>query len=250
MQQEQHSTQDSTPSTVLFGVQETAPAERTPEPAPALTPAPTPEPDPYVDGMERTEYADGFYYVALNDALRERITGLSYPKDGTNGRITYDDLRYCRVRYVDFEGAEHVGEVMVNSRVADDILEIFHALYEARYPLTSVLLVDDFGASDDDSMAANNCSAFNYRFVPDTTHLSLHSFGTAIDINPMLNPYVRGDNVTPPNGIPYVDRSLDFPGKIDEHDLCFRLFTERGWSWGGYFRESKDYQHFSKDLGY
>lgn len=241
------------PSSVQFAIRPAAPTEApapTAAPTPTATPEPTPAPDPYVDGMARTTYADGFYCVELNDALRARITGLSYPAAGTGGRIGYDDLRYVRIRHVDFDGVEHVGELIVNAGVADEIMEIFHALYEARYPLTSVRLVDDFEADDDASMAADNTSAFNYRALSGSTRLSLHSFGVAIDVNPMRNPYIRGSRVDPPNGQPYVDRTQDFAGKIDENDLCFQLFTDHGWAWGGYFKTSKDYQHFSKDLGY
>ena len=37
---------------------------------------------------------------------------------------------------------------------------------------------------------------------------------------------------------------------IDHDDLCYQLFTENGWTWGGDWRGDKDYQHFSKDLGF
>lgn len=193
--------------------------------------------------------ADGFYYIKLDSALKARITGLSYPAEGTNGQITYDDLRYIRLLYVDFEGTVREGEIMVNVRLADEVMSLFYELFLAEYPLASVRLVDDYGepADDDRSMAANNTSGFNYRYVTGTRTLSRHSFGAAIDINPLFNPYLIDGKILPPEGAIYADRTWDFPGKIDHDDLCYRLFIKRGWSWGGDWADP-DYQHFSKKI--
>ena len=158
----------------------------TPEPTPEPKPEPTPEPTKADDG--RVELADGFYYIKLNDEIKERITGISYPKDDDDIGISYNDLRYVRIKYCDFEGDVHNGELIVNKRLADDVLEIFHELYKAQYPLASVRLVDDYGQPGDDtlSMEDNNTSAFCYRCVTGSKTLSRHSLGAAIDINPML----------------------------------------------------------------
>lgn len=217
-------------------------ASPTPEGTPAATASPTPQ-------AEITTIAEGFYYKKLDDALQKRITGMSYPAEGKVD-ISYDDLRYVGIRYVDFEGKRHDGELMVHRKLAKEVAEIFLALYEAGYPLASVRLVDDYGEPGDDnlSMAANNTSAFNYRRVTGSKTLSRHSYGAAIDINPVYNPYIDGDRVAPPNAADYVDRSRDFPGKIDHDDLCYKLFTKAGWSWGGDFKGDKDYQHFSRDI--
>lgn len=153
-------------------------------------------------------------------------------------------------RLYDFEGNVKQGELIVNAALADEVMDIFYQLYLEKYPLTSVLLVDEFGGSADDiaSMTANNTSAFNYCLISGTQRISFHSNGIAIDINPMLNPYVVGDIISPENGLPYADRSIDFPGKIDYNDLCYQLFIERGWTWGGDWKIQKDYQHFQKKL--
>lgn len=175
---------------------------------------------------------------------------MSYPENDPYCAITYDDLRYIRLLYYDFEGIVHEGELMVNAQLAEEVTRIFYELYQAQYPFTSIRLVDDFGEPGDDnlSMAANNTSAFNYRYVTGTSTLSLHSYGAAIDINPLYNPYIDGDRVAPPGGAEYVDRTQDFPGKIDHDDLCYKLFTEKGWRWGGDWSGDKDYQHFSKSV--
>lgn len=226
----------------------------TPAPAatPARTPIPTTPPDETAQTPDRVRVADGFYYAELSDEIKKRITGMSYPADEKDMPIGYDDLRYIRIRHCDFEGGVKDGELIVHKKVAREVTEIFYALFKARYPLESVRLVDDFGEPGDDnaSMAANNTSAFNYRRVTGSRTLSRHSYGAAIDINPKLNPYIDGDRVAPANGAEYADRTKDFPGKIDHGDLCYRLFTERGWAWGGDWSGDKDYQHFSKDIGF
>ena len=104
---------------------------------------------------------------------------------------------------------------------------------------------------DTASMEDNNTSCFNYRVVDGTTKLSKHAYGLAIDINPFYNPYVvpQSDGstyISPKGSEAYTDRSADFPYKIDENDLCYRLFKEHGFTWGGNWNSCKDYQHFQK----
>ncbi len=241
-------TASPTPEQTIEPVPETT---EIPEATPIATtepedaPAPTPQPQGYVC------IAEGFCYYELTEELIERITGMSYPAEGSD-EVGYDDLRYIELLHYDFEGNVREGELIVNKQVAQEVTEIFYELYLAKYPLESVVLVDDFGEPGDDnlSMAANNTSAFNYRYVTGSSKLSRHSYGAAIDINPVQNPYIDGDRVVPEAGRDYLDRSLGLPGMIDHNDLCYRLFIENGWTWGGDWSGDKDYQHFSKDLGY
>lgn len=225
----------------------------TPEPTPKPTIKPTPKPTAIpTPSADKVVLAEGFYYMKLDDALKSRITGYSYPADDSDARISYVDLRYIKLLHYDFDGNVLEGELIVHAKLAAEVMEIFYELYQAKYPLTSVRLVDDYGetANDDLSMAANNTSAFNYRFVSGTTTLSRHAYGAAIDINPRLNPYINGDEISPENGAAYADRTLDFAGKIDHNDLCYKLFIAHGWSWGGDWDGDKDYQHFSKKISY
>jgi len=125
-------------------------------------------------------------------------------------------------------------------------------LYENQYPIEKMVLIDEYEADDEKSMEDNNTSAFNYRSINGSTKLSKHSLGLAIDINPRYNPCVRtidGElSVEPANGNAYTDRTQEFPYKINENDLCYRLFTEHGFTWGGSWNSLKDYQHFEKDI--
>ena len=105
--------------------------------------------------------------------------------------------------------------------------------------------LDAYGANDDRSMAADNTSAFNCRVVPGTRRLSMHAYGRAIDVNPVENPYVHGGLVEPPAGRAYLDRSRRRPGMAMQTGVLVRAFASVGWHWGGLWRSSKDYQHFS-----
>lgn len=163
--------------------------------------------------------------------------------------VPLEDLRYVRVTHLDFHGHAKQGELVVHEDVADGIVEIFRELFEAGFPIRQMRLVDDFGADDDASMAADNTSAFNCRPVTGTTdRFSEHSYGWAIDVNPVENPYVRGTLVLPPAGEPYVDRP-DLPGVIHADDVVVRAFEKQGWHWGGYWTRPIDYQHFSTTDG-
>ena len=144
----------------------------------------------------------------------------------------------------DFENEVQEGEIICNKAIRDDLLEVFQELYEAKYQLCSVRLVDDFDANDEMSMEANNTSCFNYREIRDTGVLSRHGLGLAIDINPLNNPCVIGDSYEPLTAGEFVDRSKDFDHKIDEDDLAYKLLTEHGFFWGGSWKSVKDYQHF------
>ncbi len=154
------------------------------------------------------------------------------------------DLRYLTVTYRGFDNADHAGELVVAASVADDVVAIFHALYDNRFPIASLRLVDDFGGDDDASMAANNSSAFNCRPVTGGSGFSEHSYGTAIDLNPVQNPYVSGDVVLPPAGAGHLSRSPE-PGVILAGDATVDTFARFGWSWGGAWTGPIDDQHFS-----
>ena len=189
-----------------------------------------------------------FTSVEMPDSIWHRMQGRSYPQ---GCEVPRSDLRYLELSYVDFEGHEHLGQMVCNRHIADDLLYIFRRLYEARYPIASMRLIDDYGADDARSMAANNTSCFCYRRVAGSTALSKHSCGMAVDVNPLYNPcvYVRSGRVLPPEGRDYAhgrDRRKDIPGKIDATDLCYRLFVSRGFRWGGSWRSLKDYQHFER----
>jgi hypothetical protein len=158
-----------------------------------------------------------------------------------------DELRLVRMSVLGFDGKVHRGELVVAAAVASDVVATFAELYHHRYPIERMVTVDKYDADDDASMAANNTSAFNCRAITGGTAWSNHSYGRAIDINPLQNPYISGSGaVYPPNGAPYTDRTRTDPGLIHADDVTVRAFERRGWSWGGYWDTPIDYQHFEK----
>lgn len=249
--------------------------QATPSPAPTVQPTPSPVPaaSPVIspvpsavpgtsfvpleeEAADSVHYADGFFYQPLTENVITRITGVSYPttesSEDTLG-ITYDNLCYMNVLHYDFNGEVQIGELICNRKIADDLLEIFHELYLNEYHIEKIRLVDEYYGDDTASMADNNTSCFNYRVVDGTSSLSKHAIGCAIDINPFYNPYVvfnkngSGETAISPEGSErYADRSQNFPYKIDENDLCYKLFKEHGFTWGGDWNSCKDYQHFQK----
>ena len=191
--------------------------------------------------------SDGFTQGEITDAIFARIKGKSFKDNCTTPRA---DLRYLQVLHYNKEGEVLKGEMICHQSIANDLLAIFQELYKAKYPIERMKLVDEYDADDEASMRANNSSTFNFRYVSGTKSLSRHSRGMAVDINPLYNPYVRQRNgrtlVEPANAQPYVDRTKDFPYKIVKGDLCYRLFKKYGFTWGGEWKNSKDYQHFEK----
>lgn len=183
----------------------------------------------------------------ISDTIFSRIKGLSYKIDCA---IPIEELRYIRVLHYDFQGEIKDGELIVNQKIADDVCEIFKQLYEIKYPIERIQLVDEYQADDNLSMANNNTSAFNYRVIDGTNRLSNHAQGFAIDINPLYNPYVRYKNgvqqVLPENGKAYADRTIANPYYIQKGDPCYQIFSAHGFTWGGEWKNSKDYQHFEK----
>lgn len=193
-------------------------------------------------------FAQVFTSVEVPDSIWSKMQGKSYPREC---RIARGELCYLELSYVDFEGQEHVGQMVCNRAIAADVVYIFRRLYDARYPIASIRLVDDFEANDTLSMASNNTSSFCYRKVYGVKVLSKHSRGMAVDVNPLFNPclFVKSGKVLPRQGKPYAHKRTsrsDIPGKIDTSDLCYRLFRERGFRWGGSWRSLKDYHHFEK----
>ena len=189
-----------------------------------------------------------FYSIEISEEVKQRIWNISYKE---NNNISLNDLRYLRVLYRGFDGNTHIGELIVNQSIATDVLEIMMELYKNDYPIEKMVLIDEYNGDDESSMEDNNTSAFNYRVISNTTTLSKHSLGMAIDINPKYNPYVvtRANGeiiISPENGAAYADRNNDFSYKMDENDLCVKLFLEHGFTWGGNWNSVKDYQHFEK----
>lgn len=145
-----------------------------------------------------------------------------------------------------FDGGVHRGRLVVHRDEATAMLGAMRRLFRLRFPIRQMRLVDAYGADDRRSMAADNTSAFNCRFVAGTTRWSEHAYGRAIDLNPIENPYVTASGyVSPPAGAPYADRSRHRPGMIHRGGRVVKAFAAAGWEWAGDWSGTVDYQHFS-----
>ncbi len=168
-------------------------------------------------------------------SLDEALAGKEVPSE------IRESLVLLALPYLSFTGEVCEGHLVVHESVADETREVFNTLFAKRFPIEKMVPVVAYGWDDDASMADNNTSAFNYRLIYGTDRLSNHSYGRAIDINPLQNPYVRRDGVVVPTGAVY---DTNVPGTVTAE--IADLFRSRGWVWGGDWTDRKDWQHFEK----
>lgn len=190
--------------------------------------------------------ADGFSVRPLSPELKKRITGISFPYEPAE--ISYDDLVDIHVLHYDFNNQVQTGRLICNKKIGQKVLAVFKKLYDNAYQIEKIRLIEEYKGDDEASMRDNNTSCFNYRKIAGSNKLSNHSFGLALDINPLYNPYVKRTKtktvISPETGAEYADRTRSFPHKIDKDDLAYQAFTEQGFFWGGNWISVKDYQHF------
>jgi hypothetical protein len=190
----------------------------------------------------------GFFAVfratTLSPEFVEKMKGVSWHEGCP---VAPSELRMLTLAYRDFDGHEQTGRLVVNAAVAGEVAEIFRELHARKFPIERMQTVEAYGGNDDRSMEANNTSAFNCRDITGQVgKFSNHSWGRAIDLNPLTNPYVKGAKVLPEAGRAYLDRSNDYKGGIASGGNVVELFKKRGWAWGGDWKDRQDYQHFEK----
>lgn len=201
------------------------------------------------DSLER--YFMG-WKIEEGDNLHRRIDGKSYR---FNAYVPLSSLRYLKMLHYNFNGRIQVGELIVNKDILEDIFLIFRGLFEGKYQIQSMYLIDNYWTGDAEtsdyaSVDENNTSAFCYREISGGGKLSNHAYGRAVDLNPRQNPYVSCQA-----GIlrwyhagadDYIQRDTGLAHVITHEDLAYRLFTKQGFHWGGDWNDPKDYQHFEK----
>ncbi len=181
---------------------------------------------------------------------RKMINGGSWKKGCP---VPIKDLRDLKMSYIGFDGKEHMGELIVHKSVAREVVDIFKDLYEQRYPIRKMEPIYRYGGSDFASIEADNTSAFNCRPVTGGKKWSRHSYGKAIDINPIENPYIsRSGRISHKKSLVFRDRKRKnekdarYRAMLLPHDKAVTAFKKRGWRWGGDWHTIKDYQHFDK----
>jgi D-alanyl-D-alanine carboxypeptidase len=194
----------------------------------------------------------GFAQAPPFEYSAQRVTRSDLPSSWRPGcPVGPAELRRLRLSYWGFDLRAHTGTLIVHADVARDVRRVFARLYAARFPVTRMRVVDVYGGSDRRSMAADDTSAFNCRYAsaPGARRWSAHAYGKAIDVNPVENPYINGGLVSPPSGAAFRDRSRVRPGMAVPGGVLVRAFDSVGWSWGGRWSGTPDYQHFSATGG-
>jgi hypothetical protein len=215
-----------------------SPSAEDSSPSPASMPSsPAPAVEPGFEGG----------VTLIGPRLREILIGRNW----TPGcPVPLEDLRLVKVSYWNFHGEVRTGPFVLHKRVAEDVLWVFKRLFRAKFPIKAIkLAAKDRPRRPEDywNMSRWSTSAsFNCRPATDSSSLSQHSYGWALDINPLQNPYVRGDGTVLRHiAIPFKDRSFHRKGMIHDGDIVVRSFARIGWKWGGHWHSLKDYMHFS-----
>ena len=189
----------------------------------------------YQMNLEKTKHKQEII-LDCNYTFEEAIKGIEIPNSISK------QLTLISVEYYSFDDRLHKGQLVVNKKAAKDIEEIFNFIKESKFPIDKVIPAVKFNWDDDASMNDNNTVAFNYRKVKGSKVLSAHSYGMAIDINPLQNPHIKGKVIQPDKGKYNVNAS----GTIIRDSKLVKEFVKRAWQWGGRWKSSKDYQHFEK----
>jgi len=202
----------------------------------------------FIEAFPNILVTSGAFYAKCWKVLPEEITKVTLGNSLTEDcPVPMNKLAYLQLAHWNFHGDVDVGELIVHQSIAEEIIEIFHELFDGKFPIDKMVLIDEYDCDDALSMEDNNSSAFCCRSMTGKSNCySIHSYGTAIDINPRLNPYIKGTTVLPQNGRQFLNRTLGVLGMICEGDLCYRAFVSRGYQWGGHWQSLKDYQHFEK----
>lgn len=200
----------------------------------------------------------------IPESVKKQMEGISMQHFSG---VDYSDLSYLTIPYFDFNGSVQQGHMVVNKKLADEVLLIFQELYKIKYPIEKMELIDNFSGSkkltgdalDYASIEANNTSAFNDRKVVTNdgvqNTVSKHALGQAIDINPQINPYINPDgSFSHDNAKKYVKERKSQEGWSDtEKAACitpdseiYKIFTKYGWTWLGNSSYTGDTQHFEK----
>ncbi len=175
--------------------------------------------------------------IDSNMSFAEAVEGSEAPIE------VIDSLSLVDVLYYSFDGKRHSGQIIVDSRLEDDVYEIFEMIEKLKFPIGKVIPIVAYDWDDEASMADNNSSSFNFRVIVNTNKLSLHSFGRAVDINPVQNPVIYPTGIIAPDGAVYRPQNK---GAFSASHPVVQEFINRGWHWGGNFEQPKDYHHFEK----
>lgn len=192
----------------------------------------------------------GYVYPIAPKLKAKMIAGNSW-QEGCP--VHTDELRYLRMTYIDFNGEDQVGELIVHKEIAEEMIQILGEMYAVGYPIRQMRLISDFDGNDWQSIEADNTSAFNCRKATGSKKWSNHAYGKAIDMNPIENPYIsRKGYISHKASQKYrqrvhEDNSPEDRAVLLKDDPVTKILKSYGYHWGGDWKTVKDYQHFDKN---
>ncbi len=186
-----------------------------------------------------------FHFTAepLPEAVLAAMRGVSWRDDPRCPAPA--DLAFLQITHLTFEGRPALGQLVVAAELVPPTRALFARLWLLGFPIRAMRLIEEHGGSDDASMDADNCSAFNFRTIANTPLLSQHALGRAIDINPRENPWLPRQGVQPAAGAAFLDRRDVRPGMMVRPGPVVAILDELGWEWGGDWPRA-DYHHIMK----
>lgn len=119
-------------------------------------------------------------------------------------------------------GDKKTKSITINKAIAEDVKNVLKKAQDGGFKVYDV-------------------QCFSWRDVAGSNKLSQHAYGLAVDINVTENCQIKGGKVTA--------GSFWKPGEneysIPRDGVLVKAFKEIGWGWGGDWKSSKDYMHFS-----
>lgn len=212
-----------------------------------------------VSTMTIPSMAASFEVQPLPNEVKSRMIEIGIWKPGCP--VDIDRLRLVQFTHYDFFDQQQKGQIVVLDAVAERVAAIFRTLYQHKFPISQAKTIDEYWGQDKLSMAANNTSAFNYRPIAGKTLLSVHSYGVAIDVNPIQNPCLEPKTITDPEEVLIAVQPAEGQGYLNRTNVrsgmseqildastgvrVVELFQQNGfYVWGGKWNDPVDWQHF------
>lgn len=188
----------------------------------------------------------GFYINEIPDNIKQSMIQKRIWQNACP--VSFDQLRLLQVDHYNFTNHVLTGEIVTHVRMAENVIKIFKELFRLKFPIDKIKLIDEYNGNDELSMSDNNSSCFNYRNIQHSDMLSIHSYGLAIDINPLQNPFIIIDNdnydikVYPRKSLEFLNRHNQRLGMVEP---IVDIFKNHGFDdWGGLWNDPIDYHHF------
>ncbi|HEV2613903.1 MAG TPA: M15 family metallopeptidase [Gammaproteobacteria bacterium] len=160
------------------------------------------------------------------------------------------DLVHVQVPYWGFDHKSHTGILVVNKNIEPQVKQIFEKIYQIKFPIEKIKPLEDYNNNEEKAMEDNDTFGYHCKkMTSNSNRFSKHAYGLAIDINPVLNPYISHTKFLPVNGKIYADRTLNKPGMITKDSPIYTIFSDENWKWGGNWKAFKDYHHFETRAG-